>query len=82
MRELRDGEPCDHKGCLNHMSHPCEGCGRIGGKGLSYGTNIGSKDKTLYSLICSGCGTVLYTSDNEEEVEKKKEHMTLCWACR
>lgn len=23
--------PCSHKGCLNHLSHPCEVCGRIGG---------------------------------------------------
>lgn len=23
--------PCSHKGCLNHLSHPCEGCGRIAG---------------------------------------------------
>ena len=29
---LRDGEPCAHPGCLKHISHPCEGCGRIGGK--------------------------------------------------
>ena len=29
--DLRDGEPCDHPGCLHHVSHPCEGCGRIGG---------------------------------------------------
>ena len=28
---MRDGEPCSHKGCLNHISHPCEGCGRVGG---------------------------------------------------
>jgi hypothetical protein len=28
---LRDGEPCSHPGCLRHLSHPCEGCGRIGG---------------------------------------------------
>ncbi len=27
-----DGEPCDHPGCLYHASHPCEGCGRIGGR--------------------------------------------------
>jgi hypothetical protein len=27
----KDGEPCDHPGCLHHVSHPCEGCGRIGG---------------------------------------------------
>lgn len=28
-----DGEPCRHPGCLSHCSHPCEGCGRIGGRG-------------------------------------------------
>jgi hypothetical protein len=30
-RQLRDGEPCDHPQCLAHHSHPCDGCGRIGG---------------------------------------------------
>ena len=30
--ELKDGVPCRHPGCLNHVSHPCEGCGRIAGK--------------------------------------------------
>ena len=28
----RDGEPCSHPGCLSHVSHPCEGCGRVGGR--------------------------------------------------
>ena len=28
---LKDHEPCSHKGCLNHITHPCEGCGRISG---------------------------------------------------
>lgn len=28
----KDGESCGHRGCLNHISHPCEGCGRISGK--------------------------------------------------
>jgi hypothetical protein len=28
---FRDGVPCEHPGCLSHISHPCEGCGRIGG---------------------------------------------------
>lgn len=28
---LPDGVPCSHAGCLSHLSHPCEGCGRIGG---------------------------------------------------
>lgn len=31
-RPKKDGEPCSHRGCLNHISHPCEGCGRIGGR--------------------------------------------------
>ena len=28
--EYADGEPCSHPGCCNHITHPCEGCGRIG----------------------------------------------------
>jgi hypothetical protein len=24
----RPGEPCGHPGCVSHLSHPCEGCGR------------------------------------------------------
>ena len=31
---LRDGEPCGHPGCLAHVSHPCEGCGRVAGRRL------------------------------------------------
>lgn len=27
-----EGVPCKHPGCLSHISHPCEGCGRIGGR--------------------------------------------------
>lgn len=30
--KYKDGEPCPHSGCLHHISHPCEGCGRIGGR--------------------------------------------------
>ena len=29
---LEDGEPCDHPGCLAHVTHPCEGCGRVAGR--------------------------------------------------
>ena len=28
---LNIGQPCSHKGCLAHCSHPCEFCGRISG---------------------------------------------------
>jgi len=24
--------PCNHAGCYNHLTHPCESCGRIQGK--------------------------------------------------
>jgi len=29
---MRDGEPCSHIGYLHHISHPCEGCERVGGR--------------------------------------------------
>lgn len=29
---LPDGVPCGHPGCLSHVTHPCEGCGGIGGR--------------------------------------------------
>lgn len=38
MKELEDGEPCKHPGCLSHITHPCEGCGRIGGYNIDYPT--------------------------------------------
>lgn len=28
-----DDEPCSHPGCAHHVSHPCEGCGRIEARG-------------------------------------------------
>ena len=34
--KYNEGQPCEHTGCLNHLTHPCEGCGRIGGKGIIY----------------------------------------------
>jgi hypothetical protein len=30
-RRYEPGKPCPHPGCIAHLSHPCEGCGRIGG---------------------------------------------------
>lgn len=29
---IPDGVACSHPGCLSHVSHPCDGCGRIGGR--------------------------------------------------
>jgi hypothetical protein len=34
IKEFEDGQPCGHPGCMNHATHPCEGCGRIGGRSI------------------------------------------------
>lgn len=31
---FKDGQPCNHSGCKSYVSHPCEGCGRIGAQGV------------------------------------------------
>lgn len=28
LKALNEAEPCDHPGCMSHVSHPCEGCGK------------------------------------------------------
>jgi len=35
LDSLPDGVPCDHVGCLQHVSHPCEVCGRVAGRRLT-----------------------------------------------
>ncbi len=42
---FEDGQPCKHNACLNHLSHPCEGCGRIAGSG-NVTENPFMRDKT------------------------------------
>ena len=32
IARLRPNQPCRHPGCLHHVTHPCEGCGRIAGR--------------------------------------------------
>lgn len=34
LANLKDGEECGHPGCLSHVTHPCEKCGRVAGKRL------------------------------------------------
>jgi hypothetical protein len=31
---FKNRQPCVHPGCLHHVTHPCEGCGRIQAKGI------------------------------------------------
>ena len=49
---LRDGEPCSHRGCLHHLTHPCEGCGRIAGKAVK--PEAGPPDKIYLQWHGSG----------------------------
>lgn len=41
----RDGKPCGHPGCLNHVSHPCEGCGRVAGRYLRQTSSANSVNR-------------------------------------
>ena len=54
-KELRDGEPCAHPGCLHHVTHPCEGCGRLGGRRIK---------KRVKKIIV---GSVVQEWDEEKE---------------
>ena len=31
LKAWPDGQSCGHPGCLSHITHPCEKCGRIAG---------------------------------------------------
>ena len=54
-----DGQPCHHLGCLHHIFQPCEGCGRIGGRG---NVTVRKTAPTLLTdngkLSSSGLGTL------------------------
>ena len=51
---MRDGEPCSHVGCLSHISHPCESCGRIAGKNV---ITIDDEFKVGYEVTFPGGNT-------------------------
>lgn len=48
---LVDGVPCGHAGCLSHISHPCEGCGRVGGVHSEKNRGVGMQ---ALRDICAG----------------------------
>ena len=33
--QYKDGQPCSHSGCLNHVTQPCEVCGRKSARGTA-----------------------------------------------
>jgi len=45
MQDYRP-KPCGHPGCMSHISHPCEGCGKQWG------------DKKVDCPECLGCGII------------------------
>ena len=45
-------EPCDHPGCMNHVTHPCEGCGC-------------RRDIKMDKCSCICCGCVLEAEPND-----------------
>lgn len=51
---MTDGGPCGHPGCLQHVSHPCEGCGRIAGHGIKGGQMTIEEIKQLLDGITPG----------------------------
>lgn len=69
LDNLPDGVPCSHSGCLSHLSHPCEGCGRIGGrKKTSVLDRIRSGDLQLCEDM-AGFGEELWCQREEETAE-------------
>jgi hypothetical protein len=71
-RELRDGEPCGHPGCLSHRTHPCEGCGRVGGM------KEGKMDKELEPIYELPIVRALQQENSalKKQIEELKEQVT------
>ena len=50
MKVIYDqGQPCQYLGCLHHLTHPCEGCGRILGAGVVVQLSNQSRRVTIVS---------------------------------
>lgn len=62
------GQPCEHKGCLSHISHPCEGCGRIGGEGIVY--EWSTEEERLIDLFYEVGEVQIMTADEIKDVLK------------
>lgn len=82
--KYNDGQPCEHRGCLSHISHPCEGCGRISGKGVAYYNDLleenldiirGKRMTDLESKVFHGWTDILHTIDEKELNEVLKNYI-------
>lgn len=61
-----NGQICEHKGCLSHISHPCEECGRIGGEGIVY--ELSTEEKRIIDLFSEVGETQIMTADEIKDV--------------
>lgn len=43
--EEAQSQPCSHPGCLNHVTHPCEDCGRVAGRDPEKSKEYGFTDE-------------------------------------
>ena len=73
-----DGIPCSHPGCLNHISHPCERCGRIGGKAM----NSNQEFHEMIGKRCSRCNEIKSLFSFYLDKRSKDGLMSACKSCR
>jgi len=51
---IGDRGPCSHPGCMAHVTHPCEGCGRQWG--LPAPADRPLAGEYVLVIVCQGCG--------------------------
>ena len=73
--QLKDGEPCSHAGCLSHVSHPCEGCGRIAGKPVTKSDSAAGSDE---ATPFKGNLTALYQGSEAAREDDINNTLTDC----
>ena len=69
--DIPDGEPCRHPGCLSHITHPCEVCGRIGG--ISEPVTDDEIDRLAYALDGD------YRGWEESAMDSKRREIIRAW---
>jgi len=74
IKELKDGEPCGHRGCLQHFSHPCEVCGRIGGRAV--------KEPDPVQKAAADLRKIIKRPFAEHKKPKKNSKQASCPECR
>jgi len=62
---------CNHPGCANHISHPCEKCSRIGGVHRRPAlTHYIVKLRKLHKMIKDGTGESPYAEIIREDMDE------------